>query len=230
MSPKPAIVIATTIGATPSPTRSWQIARSRVPFHSREDIYARHKSHRRRRQLVGRFAAAVAIYAIGFLIYGALFSKMWMGLTGYTHEQLQPHRWKMALSPLMPILTAVGLALVLKWARVDSVALGVMVAAEVWFFLVLSTRLYSYTYSPEKPGLLLMDAIHLLLGFVVAGAIIGGWRRVTLRPEAADARRYRGRKTTGRRIAKFPASRHCPPALPVSVRIGGFHRRSRRFA
>lgn len=121
-------------------------------------------------------AAAVAIYAVGFLIYGALFSKQWMRLSGYTREQLQPHRWKMALSPLMPILTAVGLALVLKWARVDSLAMGVVVAAEVWFFLVLPTRLYSFVYSPEKSGLLMMDAIHLLLGLLIGGAIIGGWR------------------------------------------------------
>lgn len=121
-------------------------------------------------------AAAVAIYAVGFLIYGALFSKLWMRLSGYTREQLQPHQWKMALSPVMPILTAIGLALVLKWARVDSLAMGVVVAAEVWLFLVLSTRLYSFVYSPEKFGLLMMDAIHLLLGLLIGGAIIGGWR------------------------------------------------------
>lgn len=106
-------------------------------------------------------AAAVAIYAVGFVIYGALFSKLWMSLSGYTSEQLQPHRWKMAISPLMPILTAIGLALVLKWARVDNLAMGVVVAAQVWLFLVLSTRLYSFVYSPEKFGLLVMDAIHL---------------------------------------------------------------------
>lgn len=121
-------------------------------------------------------AAAVAIYAVGFVIYGALFSKLWMSLSGYTSEQLQPHRWKMAISPLMPILTAIGLALVLKWARVDNLAMGVVVAAQVWLFLALSTRLYSFVYSPEKFGLLVMDAIHLLLGLLIAGAIIGGWR------------------------------------------------------
>lgn len=120
--------------------------------------------------------AAIAIYAIGFLIYGALFSKVWMGLTGYTQDQLKPHRWKMAVSPVMPILSAIGLALVLKWARVDNLAMGVLIAAQVWFFLILPTRLYSYVYSPEKFGLLVMDALHLLLGFLVAGAIIGGWR------------------------------------------------------
>jgi hypothetical protein len=46
--------------------------------------------------------AAIAFYAIGFLIYGAVFSKLWMQLSGYTQEQLKPHMWKMAVSPLMP--------------------------------------------------------------------------------------------------------------------------------
>lgn len=119
--------------------------------------------------------AAIAIYAVGFLIYGALFSKLWMGLAGYTQEQLKPHMWKMAISWIMPVLTAIGLALILKMARVDNLASGLIVSFEVWLFIVLSTRLYSYVYSPERPGLLVMDAIHLLLGTLAAGAIISAW-------------------------------------------------------
>lgn len=120
-------------------------------------------------------AAAVAIYAVGFIIYGAVFSKLWMKLSGYTKEQLQPHMWKMAISWIMPVLTAIGLALILKSARVDNLATGLMISLEVWFFIVLSTRLYSFVYSPEKPGLLVMDAIHLLLGVLIAGGIISAW-------------------------------------------------------
>ncbi len=119
--------------------------------------------------------AAIAIYAIGFIIYGAVFSGLWMKLSGYTKEQLQPHMWKMAISWIMPILTAIGLALVLKSAGVTDLATGIVISLQVWFFIVLSTRLYSFVYSPEKPGLLVMDAIHLLLGFLAAGAIISAW-------------------------------------------------------
>ena len=119
--------------------------------------------------------AAIGIYAIGFLIYGALFSKLWMSLAGYTQEQLKQHMWKMAISWIMPVLTAIGLALILKMARVDNLASGLIVSFEVWLFIVLSTRLYSYVYSPERPGLLVMDAIHLLLGTLAAGAIISAW-------------------------------------------------------
>ena len=121
-------------------------------------------------------AAAAAIYAVGFVIYGLLFSKLWLGLNGFTREQLKPHGWKMALSPIMPILIAMGLALVFKAARVTNIAVGVWTALEIWTFLVLPARLYSYVYSPEKPGALVLDAVHLLLALLVAGGIIAGWR------------------------------------------------------
>ncbi|MBK8837658.1 MAG: DUF1761 domain-containing protein [Hyphomonadaceae bacterium] len=120
-------------------------------------------------------AGAIAFYAVGFVIYGLVFSKLWMQLSGYTKEQLTPHTWKMAVSPIMPILTAIGLAVILKLARVDNLATGLLVTFQIWFFIVLSTRLYSFVYSPEKPGLLVMDTIHLLLGFMACGAIISAW-------------------------------------------------------
>ena len=121
-------------------------------------------------------AAAAAIYAIGFLIYGLVFSGLWLKLTGYTKEQLQPHSWKMMLSPVMPILTAIGLAILFKLARVDNIAVGVVIAVQIWFFLVLPARMYNFVYSPEKIGHLVLDGIHLLLGMLVAGVIIAGWR------------------------------------------------------
>lgn len=120
-------------------------------------------------------AAAVATYTVGALIYGLLFSKLWLSLTGYTKEQLQPHTWKMALSPILPILTAIGLALILKAARVDNLATGLLYSFQLWFFLILPARLYNFVYSPEKIGHAVLDAIHLLLGTLVAGAIISAW-------------------------------------------------------
>ena len=118
--------------------------------------------------------AAIAIYAVGAAIYGGL-SKLWMQQSGYTREQLQPHMWKMALSPIMPILTAIGLAIILKLARVDNLATGLVISGQIWLFLILPARLYNFVYSPEKPGHLIIDAIHLLLGTLVAGGIISAW-------------------------------------------------------
>ncbi|MFN7055835.1 DUF1761 domain-containing protein [Hyphomonas sp.] len=121
-------------------------------------------------------AAAGAIYAVGFLIYGLVFTGLWLKLAGYDKEQLRPHMWKMAVSPVMPILTAIGLAILFKLARVDTLAAGLVLAFQLWFFIAMPVRLYSFVYSPEKIGLMVMDGVHLLLGMLIAGAIIGGWR------------------------------------------------------
>lgn len=118
--------------------------------------------------------AAIATYAVGAAIYGGG-SKLWLGLTGYTKEQLKPHMWKMAISPVLPILTAIGLALILKAARVDSLATGLLYSFEIWLFLILPARLYNFVYSPEKIGLAVMDGVHLLLGTLVAGGVISAW-------------------------------------------------------
>ena len=72
-------------------------------------------------------------------------------------------------------LTAIGLAIILKMCGVTNLATGLVVTFQIWFFLILSTRLYSFVYSPERPSLLIMDSIHLLLGFLAAGAVISAW-------------------------------------------------------
>jgi branched-subunit amino acid ABC-type transport system permease component len=76
----------------------------------------------------------------------------------------------------MPILTAIGLAILFKLARVDNIAVGVVIAVQIWVFLVLPARMYNFVYSPEKIGHLVLDGVHLLLGMLVAGAILAGWR------------------------------------------------------
>ena len=118
--------------------------------------------------------AAIATYAVGAAIYGGG-SKIWLGLTGYTKDQLKPHMWKMAISPILPIMSAIGLALTLKAARVDNIATGLFYSFIVWGLLILPARLYNFVYSPEKIGLAVMVLTHLLLGTLVAGGIISAW-------------------------------------------------------
>ena len=121
------------------------------------------------------FVAAIVIYAIGFVIYGVVFQKIWLQQTGYTQEQLKPHMWKMGISWIMPVLTAFGVAWAISLARVDNLAAVLAICAQLWIFLILPTRLYSYVYGPERPGHLALDAIHLLLGVLAAGTVIAIW-------------------------------------------------------
>ncbi len=118
-------------------------------------------------------AAAVAIYAVGFVTYGLLFQAQWIAWNGYSETSFAGQEWRMALSPVMPILIAVGLAWLLRalkvtgWVR----ATGVGLAAGVFF--AVSDRLYGFVYGIEPVQLLALDAGHQLACFLVGSAVLG---------------------------------------------------------
>lgn len=124
-------------------------------------------------------AAAVAIYAIGFLIYGLVFSEMWQGFHGYTKDNMATifagKEWRMALSPVMPLLIAFGMAKVIGWRGARGVMAGVGTGAWIGVCFLVASRMYAFVYGPEPAGLLVMDSLHVLAGALVAGAIMGAW-------------------------------------------------------
>jgi hypothetical protein len=120
-------------------------------------------------------AAAVAMYLIGFVIYGVLFSDMWMALSGVTEESFVGHEWRMGLSPIMPILIAIGISIVIGWRGATGVQAGGMTGFVVAIFFLIAARMYAFAYSTEPVGLLWIDALHFLLICPLAGAIIAGW-------------------------------------------------------
>jgi hypothetical protein len=120
--------------------------------------------------------AALAMYAIGFVVYGLLFSAYWQTLSGYTAESFKGLEWRMALSPIMPILGAVGIALAIKWRNAYSLAGGVATGLLAFVCFSFASRLYGFAYGNEPEALLLLDAGHLALTHAVAGAILGMWK------------------------------------------------------
>lgn len=126
--------------------------------------------------------AAFVIYAIGFLIYGLAFDELWMSLSGYTRDSFTGLEWRMALSPVMPILTAIGLAVLNAWTSAATLGASLRNALAAFGFFALASRLYGFVYGDEPTGLLGLDALHLLLGYLAAGVILG-----LMRPKAAQA-------------------------------------------
>lgn len=121
--------------------------------------------------------AAVAIYAIGFVIYGLLIpEETWMAMSGMTEAQKEVAMSRMAFSPLMPIMTAVFLAILFKFGQVASVDKGVRWAAIVALASAIPTMLYGWVYGGIATEMTAIDSAHLMLGHVVAGAILGGWK------------------------------------------------------
>ncbi len=121
--------------------------------------------------------AAVAIYAIGFLIYAMLIpAETWMAWEGTSEADMAAGESRMMFSLIMPLMTAVFLAILFKWGQVASVSTGIRWAAVVALASAVPTELYAWVYGTGVIQVTLVDAVHLLLGHTVAGAILGGWK------------------------------------------------------
>jgi Protein of unknown function (DUF1761) len=124
-------------------------------------------------KLVPVIVSSVAIYIVGALIYGLLFSAQWMALAGYTEDSFKGQEWRMALGPIMPILITLGMGLLIKDRGITTLQAGLKLGVMVGIFFLVATRLYSLAYGTEPVGLFLLDSAHLLLNAVVAGAVLG---------------------------------------------------------
>jgi hypothetical protein len=122
-------------------------------------------------------AAAIAIYALGFVIYGMVIpEESYMAMSGMTEADKAIAMSRMMYSPLMPILTAAFLAVLFKWGQVTGAAKGAQWAMAVAFASAIPTCLYGWVYGGMSTDMTLVDSAHLLLGHVAAGAILGGWK------------------------------------------------------
>lgn len=118
--------------------------------------------------------AAVAVYAVGFVIYGLLVPEE--SMAGMTEVEKATAMSRMMYGPLMPILTAAFIAVLFKWGAVEDMVSGIKWGAAIALASAVPAILYAWVYGGADTNLTLIDISHLGLGHIVAGAIIGGWR------------------------------------------------------
>lgn len=123
------------------------------------------------------FVAALAMYVIGFVIYGFVLGDAWIAATGYSKEEIETGMSKMPIGFLIPILLATGLSMAVKWRNAPGLIGGVTTGLLVAVFFLIAERLYGYVYSPAGGEVLLgIDVLHTLLIAAVGGAIVGAWK------------------------------------------------------
>jgi hypothetical protein len=120
--------------------------------------------------------ATIGVYAVGVLIYAVLFDDVWMALSGYTEASFKGQEWRMGLSPVMPILITLGLGLLMKGRGIGSLIGGLKLGVLVGIFFLIPARMYNFVYGIDPAALLAIDALHLLLNGIVAGAILGAMK------------------------------------------------------
>jgi len=120
--------------------------------------------------------AAIAIWAIGFLIYVVLFADQWMTWMGLTEAEANTDNGRMPLMVVMPFLQAIGLSLAIKWRNALGLMGGLTTGVLMAVFLSIAARMYGWVYSFEPTELFGLDSMHFLLTHAVAGAILGAWK------------------------------------------------------
>jgi hypothetical protein len=123
-------------------------------------------------------AAAVAIYAIGFVIYGLLIpAETWMAWSGVSAEDIEAvGSSRMPFSVVMPLMTAIFMAVIFKWAQVAGASDGAKWGAVVALASAVPALMYGWVYGIGPAEMTLVDSGHLLLGHVAAGAVLGAWK------------------------------------------------------
>ena len=123
-------------------------------------------------------AAAVAIYAIGFIIYGvAMPPDRALAMAGISEAEMEAvGESRMVYGVAMPLLTAVFMAVIFQWGSVSAVSTGIRWAVAIAFASAIPALWYGWVYGVGPVEGTIVDSLHLLLGHAAAGAIIGGWR------------------------------------------------------
>jgi hypothetical protein len=127
--------------------------------------------------VIAIFVAALAIYLIEFVIFALIIpGEQYMAYTGLSAEQSALGMARMPFGVVPPILTAIGLSLVIGWRDRPGWASGAATALIMAVLFAFGTSLYSYVYGPHTEAYLPVNLAHFLVSWGVAGAILGAWK------------------------------------------------------
>jgi surface polysaccharide O-acyltransferase-like enzyme len=124
------------------------------------------------------FVAAIAYWLLGALWYGVLFGKAWLALEHMTEEQARSNPVLPYLITLvLNVLIAYALAQICIWRNADTLGRGASVGVLLWIGFVGPVTFTTYMYEMRPKELFAINQFFPLAGFVLMGAILGGWRK-----------------------------------------------------
>ena len=122
-------------------------------------------------------AAGVAFYLLGFVVYGMIIpEEMMLTWSGLTREEMDVGMERMPFGALLPLATALFMAILFNWGGIDSATRGARWGMVIALASAIPTIWYGWVYElrPAEAGVL--DSAHQLIGHAVVGAILGRWR------------------------------------------------------
>lgn len=124
-------------------------------------------------KLIPVLLATLAFWILGFVWYGFLFMDAWMAGHSLTADDAGGFDIYMVGGILTTFLQVVGIGLVLKWRNVGDIGAAAKTTGILWVLIALPIVMYAYLYQPAHNSTLLMiDAFHLLVGWLVSAAVL----------------------------------------------------------
>ena len=122
----------------------------------------------------------MATMMLGGLWYGPFFGKLWMGVHGYTTEQLEEMKKGMGkaygLSFVCYLVMATVMSILIGMVGISTPSGGLCVAFYCWLGFAATIGLTSHLFSDKKPAAYLIDVGYQLAYMLAMGAILGAWR------------------------------------------------------
>ncbi len=132
--------------------------------------------------ILGLFLAALAFWLIGSLWYGPLFGETWLELQGMTKEMAEAQMQEKGMAKvlgtgfLLSLISTIGLSYVLQQSSASLLATCAKICAIIAALIVLPIMAYAVLYESKPMKGLMLDFGYILVGFVVAGAVMSFFR------------------------------------------------------
>jgi Protein of unknown function (DUF1761) len=124
--------------------------------------------------------AAVVFFAIGAGWY-TVFQRPWLDGIGKTMDQLAQENGGTPMPFIVGFIAIVIMCYTLGWivqrGLTRSAGNGALTGATIAFGIVGAALALYYAFEARGPTLWLINAGYVLVGLVISGAIIGGWRQ-----------------------------------------------------
>lgn len=121
--------------------------------------------------------AAVLQIVLGFLWYGPIFGKQWMGYMKMTPSQAsqQGMTTMYVWSAVMSLITAYVLSLFVDYMGAKAAGAGIATGFWAWLGFVVPVTAASVLYEKRPTGLWILNAGYQLVSLALMGALLAVW-------------------------------------------------------
>lgn len=121
--------------------------------------------------------AALSSFIIGWLWYGPLFGRKWLGYMGYTEEDLKkgsmPMPAIMGVNYAATVLAAFAIAMFL--GPESDASFGMFAGLMIAVFWIGTSRLNDVLYEDKPWGLFFINVGYYVVVYIMMGGILGAW-------------------------------------------------------